>query len=76
MTLAFPDPEMRICILTDASDRFYAGSMTQIDEEYLDHPIEEQDHQPLDFLSDKFKGAQQRWFSAARASEMISLSRR
>jgi hypothetical protein len=25
MTLAFSDPEKRICVLTDASDRFYAG---------------------------------------------------
>jgi hypothetical protein len=25
MTLAFQDPEKRICVLTDASDRFYAG---------------------------------------------------
>jgi RNase H-like domain found in reverse transcriptase len=33
MTLAFPDPDKRICVLTDASDRFYAGLVTQIDEE-------------------------------------------
>jgi RNase H-like domain found in reverse transcriptase len=31
MTLAFPDPDKRICILTDASDCFYAGLVTQID---------------------------------------------
>jgi RNase H-like domain found in reverse transcriptase len=36
MTLAFPDPDKRICVLTDASDRFYAGLVTQIDEEQLD----------------------------------------
>jgi hypothetical protein len=28
MTLAFLDPGKRICVLTDASDRFYAGLMT------------------------------------------------
>jgi RNase H-like domain found in reverse transcriptase/Integrase zinc binding domain len=28
MTLAFPDPDKRICVLTDASDRFYAGLET------------------------------------------------
>jgi RNase H-like domain found in reverse transcriptase len=28
MTLAFPDPDKRICVLTDASDRFYAGLVT------------------------------------------------
>jgi RNase H-like domain found in reverse transcriptase len=61
MTLAFPDPCKRICVLTDASDRFYAGLVTQIDEEQLDLSMEEQDHQPLAFLSGEFKGAQQRW---------------
>jgi hypothetical protein len=61
MTLAFPDPDKRICVLTDASDRFYAGLVTQIDEVQLDLPMEEQDHQPLVFLSGEFKGAQLRW---------------
>jgi hypothetical protein len=61
MTLAFPDPDKRICVLTDASDRFYSGLVTQIDEEQLDLQMEEQDHQPLAFLSGEFKGAQLRW---------------
>jgi RNase H-like domain found in reverse transcriptase len=61
MTLAFPGPGKRICVLTDASDRFYAGLVTQIDEKQLDIPIEEQDHQPLAFLSVEFKGPQLRW---------------
>jgi RNase H-like domain found in reverse transcriptase len=30
MTLAFPDPDKRICVLTDASDRFYEGLVTQM----------------------------------------------
>jgi RNase H-like domain found in reverse transcriptase len=47
MTLAFPDPDKRICVLTDASDRFYAGLVTQIDEEKLDIPMEEQDRRNL-----------------------------
>jgi hypothetical protein len=61
MTLAFPDPDKRICVLTDASDRFYAGLLTQIDEEQLDLPMAEQDHQPLAFLSGELKGEQLRW---------------
>jgi hypothetical protein len=61
MTLAFPDPDKRICVLTDASDRFYVGLMTQIDEEQLKLPMEQQNHQPLEFLSGEFKGAQLRW---------------
>jgi hypothetical protein len=59
MMLAFPDPKKRICILTDASDRFYAGLVTQTHEKQLDLPMEEQDHQPLAFFSGEFKGAQQ-----------------
>jgi hypothetical protein len=31
MTLAFTDPDKRICVLTDASIFFYAGLVTQID---------------------------------------------
>jgi RNase H-like domain found in reverse transcriptase len=61
MTLAFPDPDKRICVLTDAPDRFYAGFVTQIDEEQLDLPMDEQDHQLLAFVSGEFKGAQLRW---------------
>jgi hypothetical protein len=50
MTLAFPDLGKRIRVLTDASDRFYAGLVTRMDEEQLDLPMEEQDHQPLAFF--------------------------
>jgi hypothetical protein len=57
MTLAFPDPDKRICVLTDASNRFYAGLMTHTDEEQLNLLMEEQDHKPLAFLSGEFKGA-------------------
>jgi RNase H-like domain found in reverse transcriptase len=61
MMLAFPDPGKRICVLTDASDRFYAGLATHIHEEQLDHPMEEQEHQHLALFSGEFKGAQLRW---------------
>jgi RNase H-like domain found in reverse transcriptase len=61
MTLAFLDPDKRICVLTDASDRFYAGLVAQLDVEQLDLPMEEQDRQPLAFLLCEFKGAQLRW---------------
>jgi RNase H-like domain found in reverse transcriptase len=61
MTLAFQDLDKRICVLTGASDRFYAGLVTQIHEEQLDLPMKEQDHQPLAFLSGEFKGAALRW---------------
>jgi hypothetical protein len=60
MTLAFPDTDKIICVLTDACVRFHAGLMTQIDEEQLDLPMEEQDHQPLALLSGALKGVQLR----------------
>jgi RNase H-like domain found in reverse transcriptase len=71
VTLAFPDPEKRICVLTDASDRLYAGLVTQIHEVQLDLPTEEQDHQPLAFLSGEFKGAQLRWTVPEKAGFAI-----
>jgi hypothetical protein len=55
MTLALRDPDKRICVLTDATDRCYAGLMTQVHKEQLDLPMKEQDHQPLAFLSGDFK---------------------
>jgi hypothetical protein len=50
MTLVFPDPDTRICELTDASDRFYADLVTLIQEEQLDLPMKRQDHQSLAFF--------------------------
>jgi hypothetical protein len=67
MTLEFSDPDKRICVLTDVSDRFYAGLVTKIDEEHLDLPMKGQDYQPLAFLSGEFKGA----CSAARTNVVV-----
>jgi RNase H-like domain found in reverse transcriptase len=66
MTLAFPDPDKRICVLTDASYRLYAGLLTQIHKEQLDLPMKEQYHQHLAFLSGEFKRAQRRWTVAEK----------
>jgi hypothetical protein len=59
--VAFSDPEKRICVLTGSSDRLCDDLVTQINDEQLDLPMEEQDHQPLAFLLGEFKGAQLRW---------------
>jgi RNase H-like domain found in reverse transcriptase len=45
----------------DRCPRSLAGLVTQIDEKQLDIPMEEQDHQPLAFLSGEFQGTQKRW---------------
>jgi hypothetical protein len=50
MTLAFPGSGKRICVLTDASDRFYAGLVRHIHEVQMNLSMEEQDHQLLAFL--------------------------
>jgi RNase H-like domain found in reverse transcriptase len=61
ITLAFQDPNNRICVITNASDLFYAGLVTQVHEEQLDLPMKEKYYQPLAFLSVEFKGTQLRW---------------
>jgi hypothetical protein len=66
MMMALSDPNKRICILTDAYDRFPAELVTQIHHEHLDLPLEEQDLEPLAFLSDELKGAQLRWTVAKK----------
>jgi hypothetical protein len=60
MMLAFPDPDKSFSFLTDASDRFYANLVTQIQEEKLYLPMDAQNRQPFAILSGEFKGAQQR----------------
>jgi hypothetical protein len=54
MSLTFLDPDKRICVLTNASDRLYAGLVTQIHEEQLNLLMEEQDQRPLPFFPDDF----------------------
>jgi hypothetical protein len=73
MTLEFPDPDKRICVLTDASDRFYASLVTQINEEQLDLSMEEQDRQPLALLSGDFKSAQQQWTVPEKDAFVIAI---
>jgi hypothetical protein len=46
ITLAFLDSGIKIFFLTNPSGRFYAGFMTQTDDEQLSFPMEEKFHQP------------------------------
>jgi RNase H-like domain found in reverse transcriptase len=61
MTTAHPDPKQRVCVFTDASDAFYSGMITQVPENHLDLPVQDQQHQPLAFTSGRFRGSQERW---------------
>ena len=59
--LAYPDDKKSICVFTDASDRFWAVVITQVPQPMLSSPIEDQDHEPLLFLSGEFKKSQLHW---------------
>jgi hypothetical protein len=61
VTLAYPSDIKSTCIFTDASDLHWAGVITQCDAEELEKPINEQQHQPLAFISGSFSGAQLNW---------------
>jgi hypothetical protein len=59
--MAYPNPEKVLCVSADASDEFYGGMITQIENADLELSVDHQRHKPLAFCSGVFKGAQQRW---------------
>ena len=61
LKLAHRDKEKKLCIYTDASDRYWAAVVTQCEPSELSKPVAEQIHQPLAFLSGEFKGPQFGW---------------
>jgi hypothetical protein len=50
-----PDPEKVLCVLSDASDKYFSGVITQIPKGDLDLPVADPPHQPLAFSSGAFK---------------------
>jgi RNase H-like domain found in reverse transcriptase len=61
MATAHPDPKQRFCVFTDVSDAFYSGMITQVSENHLDLAVQDQQHQPLAFISGRFRGSQELW---------------
>jgi len=59
--LATYDPELELCVLSDASDHFYAACLTQITAEEVELPLPEQHHRPLFFVSGEFKANMTNW---------------
>lgn len=53
--LAYPKPDCRLCLFTDASETHWTFVLTQVHQSQLDVDVEKQDHQPLTFLSESFK---------------------
>lgn len=56
-----PDPQLRLCVHSDASEHFWAVAVTQCPDEELRKQITKQNHQPLAFLSGAFNEAQEHW---------------
>ena len=61
VTLAHPNPEYAFCVFTDASLDFWSAVITQIPHDDLNLPFEDQNHEPLAFISGAFKNAASRW---------------
>lgn len=59
--LAFPKEGKAVCVFTDASDKFWAGIVSQVDPKELRKETSEQRHEPLAFLGGQFTGSQQNW---------------
>lgn len=54
--LAHRNPELDLCAFTDASDRFWAGVVTQCQAGEVEKVVTEQRHTPYAFLSGDFTG--------------------
>ena len=59
--LAYPKKGSILCVYTDASYYFWSGVVTQIKEKDLSLPLEEQRHEPLAFLGQKFNATELKW---------------
>lgn len=60
-TNAFPVPGARICLFTDASDKFHAAILTQVLHWDDSKHVSEQQHIPMATLSGEFKNSEVRW---------------
>ena len=60
-TNAFPVPGARMCLFTDASERFYSAMLTQVVDWDPEKHVSEQQHVPLATLSGEFKNSEIRW---------------
>lgn len=59
--LSFPKSEFELCLSTDASDTHWSGILTQVHKDQRNSNIDEQQHEPLCFLSGAFKGSSRNW---------------
>ena len=59
--LAHPRDDADVCVFTDASQDYWGSVITQVKPGELKKTLQEQQHEPLAFLSGAFKGSSQRW---------------
>ena len=72
--LAHPDHSKAFCLFTDASEQHWSGVLTQLSQDSLDLPFNEQAHEPLAFLSGSFTGSSTNWSTAEKEAAAIILS--
>jgi hypothetical protein len=60
-TNSFPIPGARMCLFTDASEKFYAAMLTQVVDWDDSKHVSDQQHVPLATLSGEFKNSETRW---------------
>lgn len=59
--LVHPKPNFRVCLFTDASDTHWSAILTQSPISQNRKPVEEQENEPLAFISGSFKGHSENW---------------
>jgi hypothetical protein len=59
--VAHVDDDKHLCLFCDASDKHYEAALTQIPVADIEKDVMDQRHEPLEFLSGTFKGANSRW---------------
>ncbi len=67
LKLSHPNPEMCLCVFVDVSEAHWGAVITQVPSGQLEHTLEDQDHEPLMFLSGTFNGAASRWTTVVRS---------
>jgi RimJ/RimL family protein N-acetyltransferase len=61
VTLSYPKEDYDLVLCTDSSETHWSGVLTQVPKDQLYQPLEEQQHEPLGFLSGSFGGPSKSW---------------
>ena len=61
VNLSHPKSDFELCLFTDASDTHWSAILTQVSKSQRNKKMEEQEHEPMCFLSGAFKGSSKNW---------------